>query len=224
MSWIVEKKNKFSSNHFHNKFILISMPKCGGYSLEKLFQQNGYNLSRPKGLNLTGHLTFVDTYLRIKDSQFSDIKNYLIPIREATSWRKSFYQYVKHQPQDSGMYFLSEIFKKITFEEYIDNLINYKFKDFKTIDNLALLPRGTYLSNQIMKDNYIENVNIYIYDMTSGYSQLFRNYFSIKIPEEIKENKSKTQEDISLDNNLSNSILKYDNIDFIKDLPYILLN
>ena len=225
MSWIVEKKSILSyKNSFPKKFILISMPKSGGFSLEKQLQLNGYNIFRPKGLNLTGHYTVADTYLRLKDSKYSNIRDYLIPIRDTLEWRKSYFQYVKHQPVDSGMYLLSELFQKMTFEDYIENLVNGEFNYLNSINNLAVIPKGYFITNKLINSVYIKDVNFYIYDMTNGFSSLFKKYFQIEINNEIKENVSKISEPSILSKHLKNRLMDFDNIEFVNKKPYILLN
>ena len=199
------------------------MPKSGGFSLEKQLQLNGYNIFRPKGLNLTGHYT-ADTYLRLKDSKYSNIRDYLIPIRDTLEWRKSYFQYVKHQPVDSGMYLLSELFQKMTFEDYIENLVNGEFNYPNSINNLAVIPKGYFITNKLINSVYIKDVNFYIYDMTNGFSSLFKKYFQIEINNEIKENVSKISEPSILSKHLKNRLMDFDNIEFVNKKPYILLN
>jgi hypothetical protein len=189
MSWIVKNQSKLNHPDFPDEFVLISMPKSGGYSIEKLFETNGYKLSRPKGLNLIGHYTFLDTYLRLKNSHYSYLKDYLIPIRETIKWRKSYYQYVKHQPVDSGMYYLSEIFKNFTFEDYVKKLVEGSFNKLNSINNLAVIPKSSFLTNNLYDKSFVTDVNVYVYDMTEGFSSLFRTYFGINIKKEIISNK-----------------------------------
>ena len=224
MSWVVKKKLKAVSNTFPKEFVLISTPKCGGYTIEKIFKLNGYRVLRPEGLNLTGHYTFLDTYSRLKNSKYSKIKNYLIPVRETISWRMSYYQYVKHQPNDSGMRYLSEMFNNITFEEYIENLVEGKFENLNSNNNLAVIPRGSFLTNNSNIGSAINDVNIFIYDMTNGFSELFKNYFNVNIENEFKENQSKVKENLKINDNLKNRLLKFDNLDFVTENPYTLLN
>lgn len=224
MSWLVKKKLKAASNTFPNEFVLISTPKSGGYTIEKIFELNGYRISRPKGLSFIGHYTFLDTYSRLKNSRYSKIKNYLIPVRETISWRLSYYQYVKHQPTDSGMRYLSDLFKNITFEEYIENLVDGKFSNLNANNNLAVIPRGSFLTNNLTKEIFIDDVNIFIYDMTNGFSKLFKNYFNINLENEFKENQSKVQESLNINDELKNRLLKFDNIDFVTKEPYRVLD
>lgn len=225
MSWIVENKTTFSyKNQFPNRFILISTPKCGGNTLERLLTENGYSLSRPKGLDLTGHLTLADTFLRVSESKYSKITDYLIPIRDTVLWRKSFYQYVKFQPKDSGMYVLSNIFNQIQFEDYIRMLVEGYFDNLNSINNLAVMPKKAYISNKISDKFSIQDINIYIYNMTYGFTELFNNFFKINLSEEIFVNSSKTKDSSFLSNDLKQRLITFDNCDFINEKPYYLLN
>ena len=60
--------------------------------------------------------------------------------------------------------------------------------------------------------------------MTNGFSELFKNYFNVNIENEFKENQSKVKENLKINDNLKNRLLKFDNIDFVTENPYTLLN
>ena len=223
MSWIVKNKSKNRKNKLLNEFILISTPKCGGYTIEKLLTQNNFIISRPKGLDFVGHYSLLDTYARLHKTKYEHITNYLIPYRDSLPWRLSFYNYVKNQPFDSGMYFISNLFNSISYEEYIELLVKKSYTNLSTIENLAFLPRSAFLSNQITNGVNIKNINIYVYDMTNGFKKLFNQFFEIPLEEEVKENKSKYVESHLLSKRLHDELNKYDNIDFINFEPYISL-
>jgi hypothetical protein len=224
MSWIVNNKNVKSSNREKfDDFILISTPKCGGYSIEEILQKNNFLLSRPTSVALTGHFTFLDTYHRISTSEFSHINNYLIPVREPVSWRRSFYNYVKYKPQESGQYFASELFNSISFEEYIEILIDKDTKQIPTIDNLPFISRGSYVTNRTLGDEIIKNVSIYIYDMTNGFSNLLNNHFDIKIDNEVINNSTSYKEDLKLSEKLVNRLNLFDDISKFNSEDYKIL-
>ena len=226
MSWIVNNKNKNvkSSNKVKfDDFILISTPKCGGYSIEEILKKNNFLLSRPTQASLTGHFTFLDTYHRISKSEFSHINNYLIPVREPVSWRRSFYNYVKHKPQESGQYFASELFNSISFEEYIEILIDKDDKQIPTIDNLPFISRGSYVTNRTLGDEIIKNVSIYIYDMTNGFSNLFNNHFDIELDNEVTNNSTSYKEDLELSKELVDRLNLFDDISKFNSEEYKIL-
>ena len=80
------------------------------------------------------------------------------------------------------------------------------------------------MTNNLTRGSVINDVNIFIYDMTNGFSELFKNYFNVNIENEFKENQSKVKENLKINDNLKNRLLKFDNIDFVTDKPYTLLN
>lgn len=226
MSWIVNNKNKnvkSSDTEIFDDFILISTPKCGGYSIEEILEKNNFLLSRPTPVALTGHFTFLDTYHRISKSEFSYINNYLIPVREPVSWRRSFYNYVKHKPQESGQYFASELFNSISFEEYIEILTDKDAKQIPTIDNLPFLSRGSYVTNRTLGDEIIKNVSIYIYDMTNGFSNLLNNHFDIKIDNEVTNNSTSYKEDLKLSEELVDRLNLFDDLSKFNSEDYKIL-
>ena len=224
MSWIVNNKNVKSSNRKKfDDFILISTPKCGGYSIEEILKENNFLLSRPAPVALTGHFTFLDTYHRISKSEFSHINNYIIPVREPVSWRRSFYNYVKYKPQESGQYFASELFNSISFEEYIEILIDKDTKQIPTIDNLPFISRGSYVTNRTLGDEIIKNVSIYIYDMTNGFSKLLNNHFDIKIDNEVTNNSTSYKEDLKLSEKLVDRLNLFDDISKFNSEDYKIL-
>tara|TARA_B100001250_G_scaffold169750_1_gene146211 strand:+ start:44185 stop:44877 length:693 start_codon:yes stop_codon:yes gene_type:complete len=218
MSWIVKKteqKDLFKKNKSENifdEFILISTPKCGGYSIEKILKENKYQLTRPEGLLMVGHYTFLDTYYRTFNSEYSDIKNFLIPIREPISWRRSFYNYVKTNPKESGCYWASQLFNTISFEEYIELLVDQGFNDFPTIDMLPFISMGSYITNVNLKTEPINDITIYLYDMTKGFYELFKNHFNIELKDEVTENISYYEEELEISKSLKEELYKFDNI------------
>lgn len=228
MSWIVTKKSNNRKLKTENKkkfdeFILISTPKCGGYSIEEILTKNDFLLSRPQSVDLLGHFTLLDTYHRIAKSEFSHIKNYLIPVREPVSWRKSFYNYVKNKAQDSGQYYASELFKLISFQEYIEMLISEERKQIPSIDTLPFISRGSYVTNKTIDDKIIKNINIYIYDMTQGFSSLFKNHFDIDLDDEVTNNSTSYSEDLKLSDEQTERLNLFDDISEFNTEEYKIL-
>lgn len=212
-----------SNKKAFDEFILISTPQSGGYLIEEILKKNHFSLSRPSPVALTGHVTFLDAYHAILNSEFSHIKNYLIPVREPVSWRRSFYNYVKHKPQESGQYFASELFNSISFEEYIEILIDKDAKQIPTIDNLPFISRGSYVTNRTLGDEIIKNVSIYIYDMTNGFSRLLNNHFDIKIDNEVTNNSTSYKEDLKLSEELVDKLNLFDDISKFNSEDYKIL-
>ena len=228
MSWIVTKKSSNRKVEIQNKekfdeFILISTPKCGGYSIEEILTKNDYLLSRPPTVALLGHFTFLDTYHRIAKSEFSHINNYLIPVREPVSWRRSFYNYVKNKAQDSGQYYASELSKLVSFQEYIEMLTSEERKQIPSIDTLPFISRGSYITNKTIDDKIIKNINIYIYDMTQGFSSLFKNHFDIDLDDEVTNNSTSYSEDLKLSDELISRLNLFDDISEFNTEEYKIL-
>ena len=221
MSWIVNKKNFLKKESVFNEFILISTPKCGGMSLEKYLENNKFKLDRPEKPNLLGHYTFLDTYLKIKNSKFHHINKYLIPYRNPYDWRKSFYKYVKSNPSGSGMPSMSYLFSNISFSNYIELLISGEYKKFGTIENLAMIPRNNYITNVISKNRQINDVKIYLYDMSEGFQKLFRNHFCIELDEKNKINTTSDVDNYNLSDDLLKKLNAFDAMDTSNNDVYI---
>ena len=224
MSWIVNNQNKntFKKIKFDD-FILISTPKCGSYFIEDILKKNDFLLSRPSAISLKEHITFLDVYHTISKSEYRDLRNYLIPIREPVSWRKSIYNFVKHKPQESGQYFASELFQSISFENYIEMLVDKDGIQIPTIDNLPFIPRGSYLTNRTLENKIIRNTNIYIYDMTEGLSNLFKNYFDIEINDKERNTSTSYSEDLVLSEELTERLNLFDDISKFNSEEYKVL-
>jgi len=218
MSWIVKKKNVFFKKNKFDEFILISTPKCGGMSLEKYLSNSGYSLSRPQKPNLTGHYTFLDTYSKIESSKYKYITKYLIPYRDSYEWRKSFYKYVKSKPNESGMTTISYLFNQITFSQYVELLISGKYNNFGTIENLAFIPRNNYISNVLNENLKIDDVEIYLYNMSNGFKNLFTNHFECNLDETEIVNSTEDIETYLISDELLSKLNKFDEIKSSKNI------
>lgn len=224
MSWIVSKDKLIRKKNGFDKFVLISTPKCGGMSLEKYLLENNFKLSRPKDLNLVGHFTFIDTYLKLQNTKYEKINNYLIPYRNSIEWRKSFYKYVKKNPSESGMPTVSSLFNKITFQDYIEMLVSNKFIRINTIENLAFIPMRNYISNFHPPFNEITNIVINLYNMSNGFSQLFKEYLDIELDESEIINSTQDSENYELNKQLLENLQEFDCIDDLNKNIYNFLN
>jgi hypothetical protein len=221
MSWIVHKNKLISSK---KDFILISNPKCGGSSLERMLKENKFNLTRPNDLNLIGHFTLLDTYYKLAESRYRKIKKYLIPIRESLDLRFSWYNYIKQNPEHSGHKITSDLFKKISFKEYIELLVTHDGIKVPSIEILPFLPRSAYLENKLSTTSEEVDLQIFIYDMTNGFKDLFKIFFEIDVSEEIVENTSLRDKSMEISKELKEKLMNFDDISHLNSQKYIYIN
>lgn len=224
MSWIVSKNKHLNKESIFDNFVLISTPKCGGMSLEKYLEENKFQLNRPEKPNLLGHYTFLDTYFKIKNSSFNSLNKYLIPYRNPYEWRKSWYKYIKTNPNGSGMPTLYNLFNNISFSDYVELLVSGEYKKFGTIENLPFIPRNNYITNMISKNIEINDVKIYLFDMSKGFKKLFQNHFYIDIDEINKINTTSDVDDYTLSDNLLEKLNLFDTLETSNQNVYINLN
>ena len=85
-------------------------------------------------------------------------------------------------------------------------------KQIPSIDTLPFISRGSYITNKTIDDKIIKNINIYIYDMTQGFSSLFKNHFDIDLDDEVTNNSTSYSEDLKLSDELIGRLNLFDDI------------
>ena len=67
---------------------------------------------------------------------------------------------------------LYNLFNNISFSDYVELLVSGEYKKFGTIENLPFIPRNNYITNMISKNIEINDVKIYLFDMSKGFKKI----------------------------------------------------
>ena len=102
-------------------------------------------------------------------------------------------------------------------------LISEERKQIPSIDTLPFISRGSYVTNKTIDDKIIKNINIYIYDMTQGFSSLFKNHFDIDLDDEVTNNSTSYSEDLKLSDEQTGRLNLFDDISEFNTEEYKIL-
>lgn len=116
MTYLVRKENI-------DHGVMLHVPKCAGGSSLRVFENNGYNLIRPKKTYI-GHFTLKQTLDILKKDfsteEISRLKFY-IGLRDPISWMESFYKFsIEYPIINHGLKWEHENFERIGINGYID--------------------------------------------------------------------------------------------------------
>lgn len=116
MSYLIKKEDS-------NYGIMIHVPKCAGGSSLRVFENNGYNLTRPNK-SYTGHFTLKQTLdILKKDFSIEDISRlkFYIGLRDPISLMESFYKFsIEYPITNHGLKWEHENFERIGIDGYIN--------------------------------------------------------------------------------------------------------
>ena len=121
MTFVIQK-----NNDIHGLFIHI--PKCGGRSTIKLFEENSYQMTRPFGWTYFGHYK-LNYSLRVSRKHYplEKMKNWkiYIPLRDPIDWMESNYRYYTEVPlMEHALKWEHENLKKMGIIKYMDTMMD----------------------------------------------------------------------------------------------------
>lgn len=162
MTFFISEKSTLTSSE--RLGMLVHVPKCGGSAIQKFIQDQGPLLTRPYP-SMNHHRSLAESLL-FATRLGAQLDFVIIPWRNPLEWRLSIYNYAKRQSPDvSFMPFENYFFKTISFEDYLQMLLesdpwksprnlsrselpwNALWTWLITLQNCSNIPRRVYLVN-----------------------------------------------------------------------------
>ena len=105
--------------------VFVHVPKCAGSAIQAYLKKYHLNISRPYG-SMNHHRSFCESIAFIERFRKKP-KFAIIPWRNPLEWRLSIYNYaIRENPDISFMPLENKTFPKITFEQYIESLLDIR--------------------------------------------------------------------------------------------------